>query len=293
MEMNKTNKKAEKTTADWLDSAEGKRYMEALTQSWRMAVEGTGPVPSHPQGIIQPPIYLGGVDPYNVVNSDGIPQEVDVAVIHADFRSVADKLLEEAKELIAKAKPDERAARYTKLGFTGTKRVQEHNQAMAEKEARETLMRRINDYRVKYPTCQFLDEASLIDLCEKYGLGYAPAEYFNQDIPEKNLRELEAFELKSSEDYMYITEHKDYQGRTSRSYVTQNKAPRHNVQRAGFEVVATKDMFNIPSDQEWHGSTIRERVKDPIVLQRVPLGFLIVTAWGPEAELPEVNTNNQ
>lgn len=266
--------------------------------------------------------YVTGIDPYGPTGIDsltGLPylndeakmaflkgtsytpgynevEAVDVAVIHKDFRGVADRLLEEAKLIINKAKPDDRVNRYKKLGFGGITRVKEHDQAHKEKAEREKLLHLINDYKVKYPLCQFIDSSSLEELCKKYGLVYAPAEYFNQEIPEENLKEIEAFKLKK-EDHVkqYWTFRTVNELRTV--YTEKETDGMWGVIRhqnsAGFNVVATKDMFDVPQGFKFSGSTLRAQVKDPIVLMLVPKGFLIVTAWGPEAELPELNTDKQ
>jgi hypothetical protein len=267
-----SKERAKKDMADWLDTGEAKKMREEAMKAFKDA----GMLYTPPDGLL--------------VGSQ--VQEVDVAVIHRDFRSVADKLLEEAKLVINKAKPDKRAERYKNLGFRGIARVKEHDAAKEAKEEREELMRIINDYKVRYPTCQFLDNDSLEELCKKYGLVYAPAEYFNQEIPEENLRELEAFKLDKKDKlheswFIKIQEKTVYTEKEASGFKMVTHTPGNN----GFEVVATRDMFDVPSRFEFHGSTLR--VKDPLVLKRVPRGFLIVTAWGPEAELPEVNIDKQ
>ena len=247
--------------------------------------------------------FLAGIDP-NMRTSELLKmydnfkaEEVDVAVIHKDFRSVADRLLEEAKEIISGAKPDDRAKRYKNLGFGGIARVKQHDAAQEKKVEREKLMNLINDYKVRYPLCQFLDSDSLDELCEKYGLVYAPAEYFNQEIPEENLRELEAFKLDKQD---YVKPFWTFPMGATRDKIVYSKEEAsgmlsvvYHQGNEGFNVVATKDMFDVPAGFEFHGSTLRAQVKDPIVLKSVPEGFLIITAWGPEAELPEINIDKQ
>jgi hypothetical protein len=235
--------------------------------------------------------FIGGSDPVEPAVAD-----VDIATIHKDFRSVADRLLEEAKEVINNSKDDPRAERYKRLGFSGIGRVKKHEEAVREKGKYEELMRKIGKYRIKYPLCQFLDEESLDKLCKKYGLVYAPAEYFCKEIPDANLKELEEFSLHAED---IIKEHWTYPVSIGRKTVYSEKEARkysgvvHHRGNNSFEVVASSDMFDVPSGYEFYGSTLRLKVPDPIVIRRVPLGFLIVTAWGPEAELPEINIDKQ
>lgn len=250
--------------------------------------------------------YISGADPYMEIQEpdwlrhrlgvEAILEEVPVAVIHKDFRSVADKLPEEVKEIIDEAKPDDRVVRYKRLGFGGIARVKDYDIAHEKKEKREKLLNLINDYKVRYPLCQFIDSKSLDELCKKYGLVYAPAEYFNQEIPEENLRELEGFKLDEKDSVREFWSYPVGGGTsttTKRKLAVQLVGVTHHPSNVGFKVVATKDMFDVPLGFEFRGSTLRAQVKDPIVLKEVAEGFLIVTAWGPEAELPELNLDKQ
>lgn len=251
-------------------------------------------------------------DGYVVMNSEGViypynpdastspttPEVSTVTIeeIHEDFKGTVDRLLEEAKEIINKPK-DKKAERYANLGFGNAPGVKEHNTQAWEQEQRKVLLDKINEYKVKYPTCQFLDDKSLDELCNKYALVYTSAEYFNQEIPEENLKDVEAFKLKAEDKIYRFVDARNAMGQVIYAYTetaAQSEAHYPNSEEAGFEVVATKDMFDIPSHMEFSGSKLQPKiVNDPIVLKRVPLGFLIITAWGPEAELPEVNIDKQ
>lgn len=57
-------------------------------------------------------------------------------------------------------------------------------------------------------------------------------------------------------------------------------------------VIATKDQFNT-SNMEQVGYTLSEIKDDPIVLQPVACGLLIVTAWGPEAKDSQIVNENK
>jgi hypothetical protein len=59
-----------------------------------------------------------------------------------------------------------------------------------------------------------------------------------------------------------------------------------------FHIVGTKDMFDLPWGRSWDEKSHTSE-DDPIVLYQVRFGWLIIAAWGPEAELPEINLYNQ
>jgi hypothetical protein len=60
-----------------------------------------------------------------------------------------------------------------------------------------------------------------------------------------------------------------------------------------FHIVGTKDMFDLPMGRSFDKKSFTSKVDDPIVLAEVKYGWIIVAAWGPEAELPEININKQ
>jgi hypothetical protein len=152
-------------------------------------------------------------------------------------------------------------------------------------------------------------------ICEKYGLIYGAVDRFLGDVPDENLRQIEAFKV-SREDECYI---KTYtflsQGSPDVSVVNVNEfdklegssnpeedtirtrpSPAYTssttVAKCPLEIAAPRKDFNL-TDAEVEGFNISEiEVEDPIVLQPVIHGcnkyYLIVTAWGEEAEDPEV-----
>ena len=268
--------------------------------SFRSGLDNSGFYTSHRQGGLTSWGTNGmwGTDPINVATAALEPNPYSIEEIHEAFSGRAEEVLKEAKEIINGTRTDELADRYRKLGFKKIKRVVENEQARIDREFNEKRMQTVMDYRVKYPSNQFLFNEDLNKLCEKYGLVHASSEYFNQDIPVKNLEDIEKFELKEDD----VAEGQvRARGASGGEYMTKEVADAagyvyEEVTKGndGFEVVATRDMFDVPSGKVWEGNTLVEAPKyDPIVLKKVQGGFLIVTMWGPEAEFPEVNINNQ
>lgn len=129
-------------------------------------------------------------------------QEALIAEIHEAFDSAQDRLLLQAKEMLIQvpevSRTEEVAYRLESLGFTQTptakkgKELKESrevakNQIVKTKEEAEL----INYYKSNYPFLKFLTEDELDRICDKYKLIHAPVGNYLQDVPEKNLREIE------------------------------------------------------------------------------------------------------
>ena len=162
----------------------------------------------------------------------------------------------------------------------------------------------------------------LDSLCEKYGLVHAPARFFKEDIPEMCLQEIEKFTL-WNEDIVFentdaFTEKEfnnvtqpiyfggDYLKDLSEQEVEKLKDGEivnydYNtkmyvgpIRKTGFDVIGKEEMFDAPAGFEFsNGSLKPSPAPDPIVIQRVMEGFLVISAWGEEAELPEINIQKQ
>ena len=129
--------------------------------------------------------------------------------IHNEFDSAQERLLEEAKQIIADCEVknhrividttvSEKADRLTKLGFTSTREVKKVQEVRAKKEENKKILVKTKEeadliemYKRDYPFQKFLTEDELHRICDKYNLIYAPVSAFIADVPEKNLREIE------------------------------------------------------------------------------------------------------
>ncbi len=56
-------------------------------------------------------------------------------------------------------------------------------------------------------------------------------------------------------------------------------------------IIGTKDQFQLNQNEVMVGGSIVELKDDPIVVKPVKNGFLILTVWGDEAQLPEIKDN--
>lgn len=262
-----------------------------------------------------------------------------VAEIHEAFYSADERLLQEAKDLLANPRLDKAiyAERLGSLGFGSAKPVKEAI-AIAENHLKAgDLIKGIEHWRMYYPGNKFITEEEVKRICEKYGLLLGDAANYTGDVPEKNLCEIEAFKLRKED---YTEKQKGWGGlwdTFATAYFSQNllgirrSKPRRSgvlasyfdqvngemsglpksigmitepsigggwaigydpyggpkkeekakeTEQASFKICAPKQDFNTLGYVEVDGYRL---VYDPVVLQPVKDGYLIVTAWGQEA----------
>jgi hypothetical protein len=124
-------------------------------------------------------------------------------VIHAEFDSAQDRILDECEKILAELKiPTEtqiekKALILKDLGFVNSEVIQ---QAKILKEKSQKIEQKINltinqaktirYFKEKYPFEKFITIDELNRICEKYHLIYAPAQNYIKDIPEKNVLEM-------------------------------------------------------------------------------------------------------
>jgi hypothetical protein len=264
-----------------------------------------------------------------------------VAEIHEAFYSADERLLQQAKDLLANPRLDKAiyAERLGALGFGSAKPVKEAI-AIAENHLKAgDLIKGIEHWRMYYPGNKFITEEEVKRICEKYGLLLGDAANYTGDVPEKNLCEIEAFKLRK-EDYteksrgwggLLEAMTLNWFGQTGNEIrLISTKSRRTGVlsqyfdrvngemsglpksigmitepligggwaigydpyggpkkeekaaekEQASFKICAPKQDFNTLGYVEVDGYRL---VYDPVVLQPVKDGYLIVTAWGQEA----------
>lgn len=131
-------------------------------------------------------------------------QEKLIAEIHAEFDTAQDRLLSQATQILSKPVDATQSAvesigeRLAKVGFTNTPTVKKANEIKERKgaEIKKVVETReqaelIQYYQANYPFLKFLTEAELDRICKKYNLVYAPSDRYTEEVPEKNLRDIE------------------------------------------------------------------------------------------------------
>jgi hypothetical protein len=221
-----------------------------------------------------------------------------IAEIHNDFDTASERLLQEAKEIIG-SKDTGKADRLRQLGFTKSLPVKETEEMRKTQMKSKWLAERVAYFSQWYPHNKFITEEAVEVICNKYGLVFADAGYYKGDVPEKNLREMEQFTLRKED----MTEQPFDFGRAigliqsrmaaswdpfGRSFVIDWGEPgmgrgEETVNpKAHFKICAPESDFDMTLLTK-KGHKLELNIPDPIVLQPVQGGYLIVTKWGLEA----------
>lgn len=248
-----------------------------------------------------------------------------VEEIHETFYTEVDRLLAEAK--ILKSTDTEyqdlldKSEHLKKLGFTNT---QECKNAEAELQRlliiknenndKQELSRAIAYFNVAYPNNKFITEASVEKICNKYGLVYGPNDRYIGTVPDKNLKEMAAFQLKIEDtcyskrvwnsytrgvstaigylgypEFNILYTKKYYTKADSKSlYFDFDGFVSTEIKPCRLEIAAPIKDFNMEGmDQVRSKLFVKPLEYDPVVLQPVHFGgkkyYLILTAWGEEA----------
>lgn len=229
--------------------------------------------------------------------------------IHEDFMTEVDKLLAEAK-ITREVKTDKqnlinKADVLKKFGFDNAvptlEAVEEKSRIRkieVENYNKQALISAIEYFSQNYPY-KFITEESVKRICEKYGLIYGDVTHYRGDVPDKNVKELQAFVIKN-EDKCYMVKHQSRGwGEYSWdivdfiSYSRKLKQDDYACKHAPLEIAASPKDFNLDGMRiKDFKISSKPAPPDPILLQPVMHGsrkyYLIVTAWGPEASDSEV-----
>jgi hypothetical protein len=193
--------------------------------------------------------------------------------IHNEVYSAHDLLLKEAELVLQKPIDESKAQDYQKLinlGFNNEKNIFSFKEEMRKIEESKKVKSTIEYYSFKYPFNKFINEESVITICNKYGLLLTNVDRFIGGIPESNQKEIINFKVDKIDLPHSYTKESEYVNGTT------------------LLIIATKDQLNMKSARV-QGHKLVDIVKeDPIVLQPVKNGYLIVSAWGVEASDKEV-----
>ena len=221
-----------------------------------------------------------------------------VEQIHAEFEGAQEKLIAHAPIAAAEA--------LWGLGFINSKSVEEYSPD------HESLRKAAEGYRMAYPNYRFITEKQVEKICAKYGLVLAPVNRFKGEVPTSKVAAMTAFQVKLghvverriewSDSRVYVdnrpyldadnklTSERWWDGAFDRLSRSRSEDPRKvydpNTKNAAIGLWICAPEADIHMDGLTKvGHTVGEavRVDDPVVLQPVHYGFLIVTAWGEEA----------
>lgn len=221
------------------------------------------------------------------------------AEIHRDVFSAQELLLAEARRVLeTEYKYDEadadRLAGLAALGFRNAEEVRRFNEIDKRRKANEEMMERINYYSQIYPSHKFIDQKTARAICDKYDLYLAFVSDYVSDIPEKNQKEIVDFRIRRKD----IREADEIQrgggGWMMPFLVYDCLLDDYYASLDKEELLKGENLLIIAplKKLDIRGREVKDRIlmeiKDPVVLQPVPLGYLIVTSWGLEASDPEI-----
>lgn len=213
--------------------------------------------------------------------------------IHNEFFTAGDAILTEATSLLKELETNDLAKgkRLAALGFSKTREavvaIETENKLSITKEISELVVH----YKQRYPFNKFITEDQVKKICEKYGLVCGDTSIYKGFVPEEKLSLIEQFKLDSQDGslhYSYgfstLTE-AGWLARHSNSSFFENEVKPKNattIQVEGMKICAPLKDMEVLSGQQVSGYKIQD-IPDPVVLQPVRGGYLIVCAWGDEA----------
>lgn len=235
-----------------------------------------------------------------------------IEAIHNEFDSAADRLLAEAKGIISMEIGD-KGKRLSAVGFGKTKEATIWAEREEAKKESTRLSGIIRYFSIRYPNNKFITDKEVKRICEKYSLVLGDASDYKGGVPDKNLKEIEAFSLKESDGKQYVAMWFTRLNDTGRLVPCRGDAKKMYFGYRKFEsnlfgpdqfinvakpesgadscIIYERPSYKIcasASDFDMRGKTlkgylVKNEVPDPIVLQPVNEGYLIVTKWGLEA----------
>jgi hypothetical protein len=121
-------------------------------------------------------------------------QEKLIAEIHNEFDTAQERLLSEAKSVLDASSKDrtvEISERLKAVGFVRTPTARKGDSVKKRLVTSEEQAELIQYYQQTYPFLKFLTEDELNRICDKYRLIHAPVSNYKEDVPEKNLKDIE------------------------------------------------------------------------------------------------------
>lgn len=247
-----------------------------------------------------------------------------VQEIHHEFENFGEKLLAEAKEILAKAESIDidKGNRLLSLGFTSAKQAKEAVAIQEAKRKAQEQSKLIVDHSVKYPTYKFITDDGVKTICEKYGLVCGPISIYKGFVPENKLQAIEQFTnliKRQTEEARLEREEKQKREEIEMfgappSFMDYERYLQHERVRMQSQYMDMRNVFSAfggpigwrsnPDEGKLHicapekdmdttgfresGHILKRDIPDPVVLHPVRGGYIIVCAWGDEASDPLV-----
>lgn len=233
-------------------------------------------------------------------NTKNYPKEV--LEIHHEFEIASEKLLESDYEII-NSQPIVNTSKVERLKLFGFNQVKEVKESVKVIEATKLFKEQIElvqYYKQNYPFNKFITEEQVKEICHKYNLVCGDVERFRGFVPNKNLKEIESFKINDEDCLKKISSISTYG--LDKGTIYDDKGEKAFRWTNIFNKIENKIPLQICApvkDMDISGLELvegyklqKQHIPDPIVLQPVKGGYLIITAWGDEASDPLVVNEN-
>lgn len=228
--------------------------------------------------------------------------------IHNEFFNAGERLLSEAREIVASIhihNPD-KIEKLNSFGFENTKESEEAKAKQLKKQEQEMLSQAIMDFSVRYPKNKVITDEVIRQICDKYSLVFGDSSQYKGFVPEKNLNEIETFFKRHEEERnVYGSKHVTAFG--SSFFIERTKEDYERALENNFlyfseykpkKYAATLKICAPLKDMDTKGYRLKghilvKEIPDPIVLlpkkhENGQKLYIILTAWGDEASDPMV-----
>lgn len=236
--------------------------------------------------------------------------------IHNEFESAGEVILQQAQDIVKKSDGInvDKIDRLKKLGFVNTREVKDNEATLLESKEAQELFDKIIYYSQKYEY-KFITEDLVKSICNKYNLVCAPIKSYTGFVPEDQLENIEKCKVDDGDTWLgsaiYCGNHipildieesdKYTNGLHIKKYPSGSMFPHDNqIQVFGeFEIIQEIELMICAPEKDFNTTGLTKKGKflfntkkivypDPVVLQSVKHGYLILATWGDEAEDPIV-----
>ncbi len=236
----------------------------------------------------------------------------EIKQIHNEFNIAEETLLKEALSVLedCKTKDLAKGELLASLGFIQTPQAKAVEEIKTKKILAEQTAKVIQKYSFKYPNNKFITEDMVEEICKKYNLVCGDVSLYKGFVPQENLLEISKFKLKE-EDITVSGICWDSGTPRIRYSISKKKFMECSSAKAHkFEWAESKEL-GLPfkyfdqirentlkicapikdmdtKNMKLNGYHLEKHIPDPIVLQPIEGGYLIISKWGDEASDPIV-----
>ncbi len=241
-------------------------------------------------------------------NVNSYPKEVQE--IHHAFENAGENILAEAQSILkdCETKTIDKGKRLLSLGFKQSKEAVIYTGIIGKETDAKKISELVIYYKVRYPNNKFITEKQVKSICDKWNLVCAPVDRFKGFVPEIKLKEIERFNVHGNDKRDMVCKNIKF----TFNYVDENE-------QAALKRKYRNGIYPVPQRGEIEGANIKSydlidnqsllicapkkdmdlqglqklgaifasfntvTIPDPVVLQPVKGGYLIVAAWGDEA----------